>query len=234
MHTVDTDRPGTHDWSPVNPTETPTPDAFADRMLAALNGAATVLMVSLGHRTALFDAMHDGVPRTSAALASVAGLAERYVREWFGAMTVSGIVEHDPVRGRYRLPPSHAALLSRHNTDNLAVFAYYIPVLGAVEDDIVRCVRDGGGVPYERYGRFHEVIAEDSAQTVVAALDAHSLPLVPGLIDAMWGWVGRSRCCARRGSVTSRCTGCRTTCRTTPSWRGGKVAGLEPGSRSAG
>lgn len=185
MSTVITDRPETHDWSPVNPTATPTPDAFADRMLAALNGAATVLMVSLGHRTGLFDAMHDGVPRSSAALASAAGLTERYVREWLGAMTVSGIVEHDPVTGRYRLPPSHAALLSRHNTDNLAVFAQYIPVLGAVEDDIVRCVRDGGGVPYERYGRFHEVMAEDSAQTVVAALNEHILPLVPGLVGRL-------------------------------------------------
>ncbi len=53
--------------------------------------------------------------------------------------------------------------------------------LGSVEDDLVRCFREGGGVPYERYHRFHEVMAEDSGQTVVAALHDHILPLVPGL-----------------------------------------------------
>ena len=41
------------------------------------------------------------------------------------------------------------------------------------------------GVPYAAYHRFHEVMAEESAQTVVAALSQHILPLVPGLIDRL-------------------------------------------------
>src|SRR5262249_61444281 len=45
--------------------------------------------------------------------------------------------------------------------------------------------RHGKGVPYSAYTRFHEVMAEESAQTVVAALDGHILPLVPGLVGRL-------------------------------------------------
>jgi 2-polyprenyl-3-methyl-5-hydroxy-6-metoxy-1,4-benzoquinol methylase len=36
-------------------------------------------------------------------------------------------------------------------------------------------------VSYARYPRFHEVMAEDSGQSVLSSLDSHILPLVPGL-----------------------------------------------------
>jgi ubiquinone/menaquinone biosynthesis C-methylase UbiE len=52
-----------------------------------------------------------------------------------------------------------------------------------VEDQIVECFKKGGGIPYSAFGRFHEVMAEDSGQTVVAALMDSILPLVPGRIE---------------------------------------------------
>ncbi|HET9325270.1 MAG TPA: transcriptional regulator, partial [Candidatus Eisenbacteria bacterium] len=60
-------------------------DAFAGRLMSALNQGAFCLMASIGHRTGLFDAMRDQPPMTSDALAERAGLNERYVREWLGA-----------------------------------------------------------------------------------------------------------------------------------------------------
>ena len=54
-----------------------------------------------------------------------------------------------------------------------------------MEDDIVECFRKGGGVPYERFPRFHEVMAEDSGQSVLSSLESHILPLVPGLADRL-------------------------------------------------
>jgi hypothetical protein len=51
-----------------------------------LNGAALALMTSVGHRTGLFDALAGMDPATSDAIARRAGLQERYVREWLGAM----------------------------------------------------------------------------------------------------------------------------------------------------
>jgi hypothetical protein len=40
-------------------------EAFNERMLAALNSAALILLASLGHRTGLFDAMACAAPATS-------------------------------------------------------------------------------------------------------------------------------------------------------------------------
>jgi 2-polyprenyl-3-methyl-5-hydroxy-6-metoxy-1,4-benzoquinol methylase len=54
-----------------------------------------------------------------------------------------------------------------------------------VEDDIVECFEKGGGVPYERYTRFHEVMAEESAQTVLSVLSSHILPLVSGMEERL-------------------------------------------------
>lgn len=156
--------------------------AFGDRLVRTLNDGALCLMISIGHRTRLFDSMRDAPPGTSQAIAKRANLDERYVREWLGAMVTSGVVEYAPAAKTYRLPDEHAAFLTRAAAaDNLAVFAQYIPTLGSVEDAIVACFEHGGGVPYSKFPRFHEVMAEDSGQSVMSSLETHILPLVPGL-----------------------------------------------------
>jgi len=160
--------------------------AFAGRMLDMLNSAALIVMLSVGHRTGLLDATAEHGPGTSRELAEAAGLDERYVREWLGALTAGRIVELDPETGRYSLPAEHAAWTTRAaSPDNLAVEAQWITSLSNVEDDIVDCFRSGGGVPYERYPRFHEVMAEESAQTVLSVLFSHILPLVPGMSERL-------------------------------------------------
>jgi hypothetical protein len=159
---------------------------FAERMLGLFNDAALTLMVSIGHRTGLFDVLADLDPSTSEEIAAATGLSERYVREWLGAMTTGGIVQHNPSTHRYWLPAERAALLTRAaSPNNLASVAQWFAVLGSVEDKVVEAFTHGKGVPYSAYGRFHEVMAEESGQTVVAALEEHILPLVPGLIDKL-------------------------------------------------
>ena len=171
---------------PVRTFDSQKADAFAGRLLAALNSGGFCLMASIGHRTGLFDAMRDQPPLTSVELAKRAGLNERYVREWLGAMVTFGVVDVDPPAGTFSLPPEHAAFVTRAaGADNMAVFTQYISLLGDVEDAIVDCFRNGGGVPYERFPRFHDVMAEDSGQSVLSSLESHILPLVPGLSDRL-------------------------------------------------
>ncbi len=161
-------------------------EEFAGRMLEVLNAGALAIMTSIGHRTGLFDAMSELPPSTSEQIASAAGLNERYVREWLGAMVVGGTVEHDAESGTYFLPPEHAAWLTRAATpNNIAVTTQFIPLMGSVEDGIVESFKEGGGLPYSAFPRFHEVMAEDSGQTVVAALTDAILPLVPGLTERL-------------------------------------------------
>jgi 2-polyprenyl-3-methyl-5-hydroxy-6-metoxy-1,4-benzoquinol methylase len=125
-------------------------------------------------------------PSTSEQIAGAAGLQERYVREWLGAMVTGGIVDYFPADALYHLPREHARSLARAaSPDNIASFTQYVAMLGNVEDEIVECFSKGGGVAYSAYPRFHEVMAEDSGQTVVAALNEAILPVVPGLVVSL-------------------------------------------------
>src|SRR5262245_60142176 len=98
---------------PTDDLETTQTVPFADRLLRALNDGALCLMVSIGHRTGLFDTMSRLAPATSDEIAANAGLQPRYVREWLGSMVTARVVQYDPLSGRYHLPQEHAASLTR-------------------------------------------------------------------------------------------------------------------------
>lgn len=101
-------------------------------------------------------------------------------------MAAGGIVEVDADGQRFHLSASHAAMLTQGGEGEcLAHLAQFISVLGSVEDRILECFRHGGGVPYSAYPRFHEVMAEDSRQSVVGALFDQVLPLEPSLVPAL-------------------------------------------------
>lgn len=160
--------------------------AFLATMTGIMNGGALALMCSIGHKTGLFDAMAELEPAPSAEIAAAAGLDERYVREWLAAMTAGGIVEHDPATGSYALPPEHAGLLTRSAGPlNLTTYCQYVSLLGQVEDEIVDAFRDGGGVPYDRFPRFQELMAESSGQRMATALLPEVIPLLPGGADRL-------------------------------------------------
>jgi len=155
-------------------------EKFVEHLLTVLNHAAIALMISVGHRTGLFDVMRDGIFADSESIAKKAGLNERYVREWLKAMVTGGILNYDLNDQIYSLPQEHAAFLTRQaSPNNVAVFSQFIPVLASVEDEIVEAFKKGGGVPYESYHRFHQVMAEESSQTVLSALIDTILPLIP-------------------------------------------------------
>jgi 2-polyprenyl-3-methyl-5-hydroxy-6-metoxy-1,4-benzoquinol methylase len=161
-------------------------EEFAERMMTILNHGALNLMISIGYRTGLFDVMSELEPSRSEEIASAAKLNERYVREWLGAMVTGEIVVYDIENKTYSLPPEHSAWLTRKAVpNNIAVTTQWISVLGSVEDEIVECFHNGGGVPYEAFERFHEVMSEESNQTVIAPLLDQTLPLIPGILEKL-------------------------------------------------
>jgi SAM-dependent methyltransferase len=159
---------------------------FGQRIAAAVDGASLTILLSIGHRTGLFDTMAGLPPATSAEIAEAAGLQERYVREWLGGMVAGQIIDYEPSASAYALPRHRAPVLTRAGgTRNLASLAVSLPPLGVVEDQIIECFRHGGGVPYSAYLGFTERQAEQSSQRLDGLLIDEVLPLVDGLRERL-------------------------------------------------
>lgn len=161
-------------------------EAFSEGLIQTFNNASMGVMISLGHRTRLFDFLHKKKPLTSKEIATGASLYERYVREWLAAMVTGKIIEYNPETQTYFLPPEHGSFLTREaGYENFATLFQYIAVMGSVEDKILACFKNGGGVPYESFKRFHEVMADDSGQNHTANLISKVLPIVNGLMEKL-------------------------------------------------
>ena len=161
-------------------------EAFAERMLNGLNAASVTLMTSVGHRTGLFDRLAELAPSTSQEIADAAGLDERYVREWLGAMVTGRVVDYDPKARTYTLPAEHAASLTRSaGPENIAAIAPYFPLMGSVESEVIECFRHGGGVPYSAYPGLQEQLDNESRPIFDATLIDKTLPVVPGLVERL-------------------------------------------------
>lgn len=157
-------------------------ETFADRIADVVDAGALSVMLSVGHRSGLLDAMNNLPPATSAEIAARANLSERYVRECLAALVTGGVLEYDPDDVSYYLPPEHAASLTRGAAlGNMAVYGQFVALLGSVQEQMLERFKDGGGTDYQDYPCFHQIMAEDSGATVVAGLFDHILPLIPGI-----------------------------------------------------
>jgi len=164
-------------------------ETFADRMIETLNCASIALMISVAHRTKLFDVMARITPATREQIARAARLNERYVREWLGAMAAVGVIEYYPANGTYYLPSEHGVSLTRAAAPfNIASTMQFISIVGDVEDQVVECFLNGGAPPYSSHPRFQEALAGESDASVAPTLSTlmdSILPLVPGLAEAI-------------------------------------------------
>src|SRR5437899_13105821 len=125
--------------------------AFTQLMVRHLEGAAVSIMIEVGRRVGLFEAMATMGAVTSAAIAKKTGLIERYSREWLAAMVCGGIIEYAAGEHTYRLPREHAAGLTGSSSRNLTGMAEMFPLMNRVIPDVADAFRTGHGVPYSAY-----------------------------------------------------------------------------------
>lgn len=164
--------------------------AFMATMVGVINSGALSLMISIGHRTGLFDKMAGQKSFTSLELAQASNLDERYVREWLAAMAAGGVIDLTAgaieTEHRFVLPAEHEKLVTRAGGPlNLAAMTQYVALMGQVEDDVVESFSTGAGVPYSRYPAFQALMAEGSGARFDAALISEMLPLMPGSTAAL-------------------------------------------------
>lgn len=164
----------------------PNPDLlkqFGGEILGIYTGAILTKLIEIGYQTGLFEASRRG-PATTEELSERAGLRERYVREWLGAMTTSGIYSYDAASKRYTLPEEHAALLSGDTAQNLTPMSRMINHFGTHLPKLIACFREGGGVPYSAYRPVFTQCMDDVWRRI------YDQQLIPGFIASVEGLTG--------------------------------------------
>jgi SAM-dependent methyltransferase len=156
--------------------------AFGD--LAACYGG---VMVSLGDRLGLYDALNGAGPLTAAEVAERSGCAERYVREWLGSQVAAGYLEYHPDAATYELPPEHAAVLADPDSPTLLTPAFNVPAsMWHDEEQAIRAFRTGEGVPWgAHHERLYCGVAAFYRNAYRGALVPEWLPALEGVVEQL-------------------------------------------------
>jgi SAM-dependent methyltransferase len=149
-------------------------DALVERLFTATLGAFDLYAVYVGDRLGLYRALVTDGPLTVGELARIAGIDERYAREWLEQQAVTGILE---VEGdRFSLPPGHdEVLLDQSSLAYAAPFARFVAAVGRPLPQLVEAFRTGAGIPYADYG-----------EDLCGAQASFTRPLFEQLLGSEW------------------------------------------------
>ena len=89
---------------------------FSQYLIDIINAGSLSLMLSIGHRTKIFDVMAQLPPSTVQEIASKSNLNERYVKEWLRAMVTGMIIDYDSATNKFSLPKEKAQYLAREKS----------------------------------------------------------------------------------------------------------------------
>ena len=163
--------------------------AFALRTLDDIAAGYTGVLVSLGHKLGLYRAMAGAAPSSSREIASRAGCAERYVREWLNAQVAAGYVGYHAVSDTYELSPAQARVLADEDSPFFIPHAWNVPAsMWFDEPKALHAFRTGEGVAW---GEHHERMSCGSAAFY---RNGYRASLVQDWLPALDGVVGRLEC----------------------------------------
>jgi 2-polyprenyl-3-methyl-5-hydroxy-6-metoxy-1,4-benzoquinol methylase len=175
--------PPTGAMPPVDPSRL---GAFMGRVLSDMSGAMVGLMGVLGDRLGLFRCLAAG-PATISELAGRAGIDPRYARDWLGALTAAGYVEHDLGSDRYSLPAEHAVVLAVEGAPVFLGGGYQqLAGFASVLDRVAAAMTGAGGIDQSDYSAdMHQGMERMSAGWFEHALVPQWIGAVPGLADRL-------------------------------------------------
>lgn len=164
---------------------------YAFQVWGYKQGEMVALMIHLGDRLGLYQALDGAGAVTAAELAETTGLAERWLLEWLKGQTAAKLLEFtDP--DRFELTPVGAAVLADEETSlAFAAGAFGGPTPPDVVDGIADAFRTGLGLTYDQLGR-------SAAHRTERMLGPWArLALVPTILPALDGVVERLESGAR-------------------------------------
>jgi 2-polyprenyl-3-methyl-5-hydroxy-6-metoxy-1,4-benzoquinol methylase len=167
-------------------------DAFVGRIVEAGVAAFDVVSVVIGDRLGLYSALARDGSATPGELATRAGIAERYAREWLEHQAASGILLVDdpaaaPDNRRFTLPAGHAeALIDPESPYSIAPMARAFAACARVLPELLDAYRSGGGVEWSDYGRdMIEAQGDSNRPWLVNTFGSEYLPAVPDVHERL-------------------------------------------------
>jgi 2-polyprenyl-3-methyl-5-hydroxy-6-metoxy-1,4-benzoquinol methylase len=159
-------------------------EELAQRLIAHKTGELASLMLHLGLRLGLFEAMRGRSAVSVDALARTSGLHRRWVLEWLRQQTASGVIEYVDEE-RFRLTDEMAELLLDDAYTGYLGWLFGAPVVGAGLDRLVEAFRTGLGMSWDDHGEAgaHMVATSTSAQHRLLATAV--LPLMENVVERL-------------------------------------------------
>jgi SAM-dependent methyltransferase len=169
------------------PPPAPEIEAFIGRVVTDLSAAFSGVLVNVGRKLGLYQAMADLGPCTSAALAEAAGIRERYVREWLANQAAGGYVAYDPETRTYTLPPAQAMVLAMEESPVFMAPAFEVAAsFWLDEDKIVEAFRAGEGLGWHAHNHRLFCGTESFFRTGYRAeLVGKWLPALDGVVERL-------------------------------------------------
>jgi len=126
--------------------------AFVGQVVTDLSAALSGVLVNVGRKLGLYQAMAEVGPCTSTALAEATGVRERYVREWLANQAAGGYVAYDSGKQTYTLPPAQAMVLAVEQSPIFMAPAFDVAAsFWLDEDKIVETFRSGEGLGWHAH-----------------------------------------------------------------------------------
>jgi hypothetical protein len=169
---------------PPAPTEV---EAFIGQVITDLSATFSGVLVNVGRKLGLYQAMAELGACTSTALADATGIRERYVREWLANQTAGGYVAYDPEKQTYALPPAQAMVLAVEQSPIFMAPAFEVAAsFWADEDQIVETFRSGEGLGWHAHNHRLFCGTESFFRTGYRAhLVSEWLPALDGVVERL-------------------------------------------------
>jgi 2-polyprenyl-3-methyl-5-hydroxy-6-metoxy-1,4-benzoquinol methylase len=127
-------------------------EAFIGQVVTDLSAAFSGVLVNVGRKLGLYQAMADLGACTSGTLAEATGIRERYVREWLANQVAGSYVVYDPEKQTYLLPPAQAMVLALDHSPIFMAPAFEVAAsFWLDEDQIVETFRSGEGLGWHAH-----------------------------------------------------------------------------------
>ncbi len=161
-------------------------DALVGRAVGDLSAGYGGVMVSLGHRLGLYKAMARAGPLSAQGVATKAGCAERYVREWLNSQVAGGYVDYHAISDTYELTPEQAMVLADEDSPAFIPTAWSVPAsMWLDEDKAIDAFRTGKGIAWgDHDGRLFCGVAAFYRNAYRASLVAEWLPALDGVVES--------------------------------------------------